>query len=131
MTKDDLGKFILRLSLGGLMLFHGIDKIFNGIGGVEGLLQSHNLPSFFAYGVYIGEVLAPIMLIIGFKVRIAATLQAFTMLVAIYTVTNFNVFSINEMGGWVVESQMLFLLPCIALIVMGGGKYGISLGARS
>ena len=40
----DLGKLIIRLTLGGLMLFHGIAKLLNGIGFIEGELASHGLP---------------------------------------------------------------------------------------
>ncbi len=48
----DLGKLIIRLTLGGLMLFHGIAKLLNGVGFIEGELASHGLPTFLAYGVY-------------------------------------------------------------------------------
>lgn len=124
--KEDLGKLILRLSVGGLMLFHGIFKIINGVGGVEHLIESRGIPGILAYGVYIGEVLAPLMIIIGYKVRIAALLEIFTMLVAIYAVVGFDIFALNGQGGWVIESQMLFLLPALALVFMGGGRYGLS-----
>lgn len=123
---NDIGKLILRLSIGILMLFHGVNKITNGISGVSSLLEQQGLWGHLAYGVYIGEVLAPIMLIIGFQVRIAAGLIVFTMLVAIYAVFGFSIFGINEVGALAIESQMLYLLPCVALLVMGGGKYGIS-----
>jgi putative oxidoreductase len=29
---DDLGKLLLRLAVGGLMLFHGLHKLFGGVG---------------------------------------------------------------------------------------------------
>ncbi|CAA6806270.1 MAG: Unknown protein, partial [uncultured Sulfurovum sp.] len=34
-NNDDLGKLILRLMIGGLMLFHGISKLQNGVGFIE------------------------------------------------------------------------------------------------
>ena len=55
----DTGLLILRLTLGILMLFHGIAKITNGVGGIEGMLTSKGLPAFLAYGVYVGEVIVP------------------------------------------------------------------------
>ncbi len=47
---DDLGKLIVRLCVGGLMLFHGVNKITNGVSGIEGFMESHGLPTLFAYG---------------------------------------------------------------------------------
>lgn len=108
------------------MLFHGIHKILNGVGGVEGLITNQGLPGFLAYGVYITEVLAPIMILIGYQVRIAAIIEALGMVVAIYSVQGFDIFALNDQGVWVIESQLLFMLPCIALALIGGGKYGVS-----
>lgn len=122
---DDLGKLIVRLCVGGLMLFHGVNKITNGISGIEGFMESQGLPTFFAYGAYIGEVLAPLLIIVGYQVRIAAALEAFTMLVAIYVATGFEIFALDKHGGWVIELHLLYMLPCIALIFMGGGRYGV------
>ncbi len=63
---DDTGKLILRLTLGILILLHGLFKITGGgVGGIGGMLSSHGLPGFLAYGVYIGEILAPVLLIVG------------------------------------------------------------------
>ena len=38
LTCDDLGKLLLRLAVGGLMLFHGLHKLFGGVGFISGLL---------------------------------------------------------------------------------------------
>lgn len=107
------------------MLFHGVNKITNGVSGIEGFMESHGLPTLFAYGAYIGEVLAPLMIIVGYQVRIAAALEAFTMLVAIYVATGFEIFALDNHGAWVIELHLLYMLPCIALIFMGGGRYGV------
>ncbi|MGE0559869.1 MAG: DoxX family membrane protein, partial [Burkholderiales bacterium] len=55
---DDIGKLVLRLTLGILMLLHGIAKLRFGVRGSEGMVVSHGLPAFFAYGVFDGEVIA-------------------------------------------------------------------------
>ena len=62
---NDIAKLLLRLSVGLLMLFHGVEKIINGINGVKHLTRSAGFPEFFAYGVYIGEVIVPIFIILG------------------------------------------------------------------
>jgi putative oxidoreductase len=53
------GKLLLRLAVGGLMLFHGLHKLFGGVGFISGMLVEKGLPGFIAYGVLIGEVVAP------------------------------------------------------------------------
>ena len=63
----DLGKLTLRLSLGGLMLFHGFTKLGNSgaLQWIGGQLGAAGLPEFLAYGVYVGEIVAPLMVVRG------------------------------------------------------------------
>lgn len=119
----DLGKLIIRLTLGGLLLFHGINKLMNGIGFIEGQLASHGMPTFFAYGVYVGEVLAPLMVILGYQTRIGALLIVFNMLVAIALVHTHELMALSGSGGWALELQGFFLFTAVALIFLGPGKY--------
>ncbi len=79
---DDFGKLLLRLVVGGLMLFHGLHKLFDGVDGISAMLVAKGLPGFIAYGVLVGEVVAPILLILGVLTRPAALVLAFTMAVA-------------------------------------------------
>ncbi len=123
MDNADLGKLILRLTLGGLMLFHGIAKLLNGIGFIEGELASHGLPTVLAYGVYIGEVLAPLMVILGYQTRIGALLIIFNMLVAIALVHGHQLLALGSNGGWALELQGFFLFTAIAVIFLGPGRY--------
>ena len=64
---DALGKLILRLTVGMLMMFHGIAKILNpgALEFIGGKLMNIGLPTAIAYGVYLGEVIAPLMIILG------------------------------------------------------------------
>lgn len=124
-SQEDLGKLVLRLSIGGLLLFHGIFKMVHGIGGIEGMLAAKGIPTFFAYGVYVGEVIIPIMLILGVRVRIAAAILILNMLMAIYTVFGFNIFALDKTGGWVIEHQLLYILPAIAIMLLGSGSYSL------
>src|SRR5690554_2059437 len=80
---QDLGRLLLRLTLGVLILLHGIAKLRGGMSGIEGMVQAQGLPGFLAYGVLVGEVVAPVMLLAGFHARIGATLVAVNMLFAI------------------------------------------------
>lgn len=122
----DLGLFILRLTLGGLMLFHGISKVIYGVESIQAMLVSKGLTSFLAHGVYVGEVIVPILLILGFRTRIAALFFAFNMLVAMLLVHSGDIFSLTNHGGWALELIALFLFGAISLFFTGGGKYGLS-----
>lgn len=119
----DLGKLILRLTLGGLMLFHGIAKLLNGVGFIEGELASHGLPAFLAYGVFIGELIAPLMVILGYQTRIGAMLIAFNMIVAIVLVHAHQLLALGGNGGLALELQLFFLFNAVALVFLGPGRY--------
>jgi putative oxidoreductase len=119
---DDVGKLILRLSLGILVLLHGIAKITGGVAPIEGYLQKAGLPPALAFGVYIGEVLAPILVILGFYSRIGAALIAGNMLFAIGLVHRHQLTEITKAGGWGVELQAMFLFAALALVFMPPGR---------
>jgi putative oxidoreductase len=123
---DDIGKLVLRITLGLLILLHGIAKLKGGVGGIEGMLTGHGLPAFIAYGAYIGEVLAPILLVIGFYSRIAALVIAFNMVVAIALAHANELFQLGKQGGWALELQGMFLFTAIAIALIGPGRFSIN-----
>ena len=84
-NKDSIAKLILRLSLGFLMLFHGVAKVIDpsSIEFFGDRLAEFSLPPLLAYCVYIGELVAPLMLIIGFYTRTAAILITVNIVFAI------------------------------------------------
>lgn len=122
---SDFGKLLLRLTVGFLMLMHGYSKIVNGVGFIEGVVVDAGLPAFVAYGVYIGEVLAPILLILGVQVRFSALVIAFTMLSAIVLVHMDEIFTMTR-KGWAIELPMFFLLTSLSIFFLGAGKYKVS-----
>ena len=119
---DDTGKLILRLTIGILMLLHGIAKLSNGIDPISGMVASQGLPAFFAYGVYIGEVLAPVLIIIGVFTRPAAAVVAINMIMAIWLAHMGAITTLGKTGGWALELQGLFLFSAMALIFLGAGR---------
>ena len=123
---QNIGLLILRVSIGFMLLLHGIFKVANGFSGIKGMLAGMGMPGFFAYGALVGEVVAPLLLIIGLLTRPAAAVVAFNMLVAVAMTHSAAIFSLTPMGGWAIELPMLFFFPAVALIFTGGGKYIIS-----
>src|SRR5262249_54999879 len=83
---DCIGKLLLRISIGGLMLFHGIDKIMHKepFEMISKLITDRNLPNALAYGVFVGEVLASALVLVGFLTRFAAAVVAINMGVAVW-----------------------------------------------
>ena len=126
LLNDKAGKFILRVALGGILLLHGIAKLKNGVDWMAGPLTAHGLPAALAYGAYIGEVVAPLMLIAGFYARIGALLVTIHMLFALFLVHMGELFKLNEMGSWAIEFQALLLFSAIAIFLIGPGKAGIN-----
>lgn len=124
-NQPDIAKLVLRLTLGVLMLFHGIAKLRYGIGPIEGMVMGKDLPAFVAWGVYVGEIVAPLMLIAGLQVRVAAAVVAFNMLVAIWLAHLGDVFALGEHGGYRLELQGFYLMTAVSLVLLGGGKYGV------
>ncbi len=122
---DNLGKLILRLMLGGMMLFHGINKALHGIGFIKGIIHTHGLPEALAYGVYVGEILAPIFIIIGWKSRVWASIIAVNMIIAIYLTQSGALLKLGTHGAWAVEVPMFYLLSAVILAFIGSGKYAI------
>lgn len=123
----DIGRLVLRLSLGALILFHGIAKILHpqAIDFITGRLAASHLPTFLVHGVYVGEILAPLMLLFGIFTRLAGVLVAINMLFAIFLVHRHQLFALTENGGWQLELQGLYLLCGIAVALLGGGRFAL------
>lgn len=124
---EDWAKLILRLTIGVLILLHGIFKIMNpgSIGFIGGLFEAMHLPAFLAYLVYIGEVVAPLMLIAGYKTKIASGLIVITMVVVIALAHMGDIFTLTQGGGWGIELQALYLFGALAIFGLGAGKYAL------
>tara|TARA_R110002020_G_scaffold454448_1_gene669913 strand:- start:34824 stop:35228 length:405 start_codon:yes stop_codon:yes gene_type:complete len=129
-TRVNLGLLILRVTLGILMLFHGFSKMMNGLEGIKGMLESYGLLSVIAYGVLIGEVIVPILLVVGFRTRIAALVYAINMLIAVMLVHINDIFTLSTTGGWTLELQGLYFFGALALFFTGAGKFAVSVSNR-
>jgi putative oxidoreductase len=125
-ARADLGKLVLRLALGTLILLHGIGKLRGGLDQITGLVAAHGLPGFIAYGVLVGEVLAPLMVLAGFYARIGGALVAFNMLVAFALVHMGQLGQLNEQGGWALELQGMYLAAAVAVALLGPGRYSVN-----
>lgn len=120
----DLALLFLRLGLGLCMIMHGIAKLRFGVGFVKNMLVARGLPGVLAYGAYVGEFVAPIMLILGIYTQIAAFILFGNCLVILF-VAHPKLFELNEFGGFKAEIPFLYVAISLALMVMGGGQYAL------
>ncbi|AGN87926.1 MULTISPECIES: DoxX family protein [Enterobacteriaceae] len=125
-SHEDFGRLLLRLMVGGLMLFHGLHKLIGGIDGIAGMLAAKGLPGFIAYGVLIGEVLCPILLILGVLTRPAALVLAFTMVVAWLLVGVGKTGSLDATGAWAIESMVYYFIAALVIAFIGAGRYSVA-----
>jgi putative oxidoreductase len=115
----DWVSLILRLTLGGLMLIHGVPKFMNLIhgnfefGDPIGLGVKTSL-----FLAVFAEFLCSILLALGLYTRFTIIPLAFTMFVAAFVVLKDDPFSRKE-------TALLFLLPYLALFLLGSGRYSL------
>ncbi len=112
-----LGALLLRTTLALLLLLHGWAKIRYGVGWIEGLLVQRGLPGFLAYAVYLGEVVAPLMLLVGFWVVPAAAVVVVNMVVALVLVHQGDWLALNRSGGWALELQAFYLASALVVVL--------------
>ena len=123
--QQDLGKLILRLTLGVLLLLHGIAKLRGGVDGIAGMVGQAGLPPAVAYLVYVGEVIAPVLILLGLFTRAAALVVMVNMLVAVSLVHTSQLAEISKTGGWALELQGFYFFSALALVLLGAGRYSV------
>ena len=123
---EDFGKLVLRLTLGILVLLHGVFKIKSGIAFLAPMVQGIGLPPWVSYGVYLGEVIGPIMVILGLFGRTGALLIFGNMLFAVALMHRPDLFSLGKQGGYALELQAMYLFTALALVLMPPGRYAMT-----
>jgi putative oxidoreductase len=121
----DAALLILRLTLGILILIHGLTKLPPPPEFIVGAVTKAGLPPVLAYGVYIGEIVAPIFLIVGIWTRLAALLILINMIVAVALVGAPGLLHLNKYGGYALELEAMYLFTALALALTGAGRYSI------
>lgn len=126
----NIGLLIMRLSVGGLLLLHGIAKMSHGYDFIRGMLNEKGLPQLLWLGVPLTEVVAPVLLIVGIFSRMAGFSIVVLMVVTILLAHMPNAFTISETGGLEVELNLLYLFGGLAIFFTGPGKYSVYKPAR-
>jgi putative oxidoreductase len=114
-----IGLALLRIAASAMMLTHGYPKFQKLISGDLEFANPLGIgegPSLFL--AVVGEFIAPILLIIGYKTRFAAIPAAVTMLVAAFISHGADPFKVKE-------KALLYAVVFIAIILLGPGKYSL------
>lgn len=86
------------------------------------MLIAAGLPAFIAYGVLIGEVVAPLLVLANRWVVPAALVMAFNMVVAVALVHASQIFTLGKSGGWALELQGLYFFGSLAIAFLAPRK---------
>ena len=121
----DAALLILRIVLGLLILLHGVSKLPPPPEFLVSALAQRGLPSVLAYGVYLGEIVGPILIIVGIWTRVGALLIVANMVVAVLVAHAGDLFKLNEQGGYQLELQAMYLFTAVALALTGAGRYSV------
>lgn len=114
-----IGLAFFRIAISAMMLTHGLPKLQKLVSGNFEFGDPIGIgatPSLFL--TVIGEFLCPILIIIGFKTRLASIPAAITMLVAAFIAHGGDPFGKKEMA-------LLYLVGFITIALLGPGKYSI------
>ena len=118
---------VLRLTLGGVLLPHGYQKITNFNNVLFHLKHDYHVPAFLSVIVILTEFIAPLLLIAGFGTRIMALLLILLMTGAILMGNHLqHGFFMNWFGnqkGEGFEYHLLAIGIGIAIILVGSGKW--------
>lgn len=115
---NNLALLLLRLGFGGFMLTHGIPKI-NRLSNADGFPDPLGVsPMMSLILCLIGEVLAPILIIIGFKTKVAAIPAAITMAVAAFVVHAPDSLAKKE-------HALLYFIVWVVIFLSGPGRFSI------
>jgi len=127
LRNDAAGKLVLRLTVGILMLFHGVAKVLHPgtLDFIGSGLAGAGLPAVLAYGVYLGEIIAPLMIILGVQARMGGLIVVVNMVFAIFLMHTGDLFSLTEHGGWRLELQGFYLFGGLAVMFLGSGRMAI------
>jgi putative oxidoreductase len=128
---EQFGKLVLRLSIGSLMLFHGVHRLLTGLDPVRSMLVAHKLPESLAYIAYLGEFVGPILIILGLFTRVGAFLIALEVLALVVLSGIPQVAAMAPDGAYALEVEALYFAGALALMLTGGGRISLGRGRWS
>ncbi len=121
-----LALLVMRIALGAIMVAHGAQKVFGGIGGFEKMLTGMGVPWFMAYVVAAAEFGGGILVLAGLLTRLAAFAIFCDMAVAIAKVHLKH--GLQGPGGY--EFPLACAALAFALVFLGAGPISLDWAIR-
>jgi putative oxidoreductase len=76
--------------------------------------------------VYIGEVLAPILILVGAWTRLAALVYAGSIAFATIQVHGADFLALKPTGAWAAELWVFYILTPVVVALLGPGRYALA-----
>jgi putative oxidoreductase len=133
-TPDEVALTIIRVTMGGVFLPHGLQKLFGWFGGhgpvatMASFEEWFGLPPAVTALVIAAESIGALFLIAGLASRIAAGAIGGVMIGAVVLVTGRWGFFMNwysETRGEGFEYHLLILGMVLAIVLRGGGRWSV------
>lgn len=133
-TESTLTGLVLRLTAGLIMFPHGAQHFLGWFGGygyagtMGWLTGTIGLPRVVGFTVIMLEFFGPFLLIAGIGTRLVAVAMIGLMIGIIATSHWSNGFFmdwVNTLNGEGYEYHLLFIGVCVALALVGGGRYSV------
>jgi len=125
LLKPDIGAFILRIALGTVILAHSVylKLVVYSLPGTAEFFTSIGLPGFFAYIVFLTEVIVGVALILGVQTRFFCALVLPVLLGATWVHWSNGWLFTNTGGGW--EYPLFLSVMALVQLSLGNGKYAV------
>lgn len=121
-----IAPLVLRVVIGGLFVWHGIDKFDVGISMIEDMFRTWGIPApgFTAPLTAVVEIVGGAMLVLGVGTRLAAMALSVVMVGAlVYVKQDLGIISSQPMPG--AELDLALLAGLLAVIVTGPGRISL------
>jgi len=140
-SNDDLGKLVVRLTVGILIVFHGL-ALATGDMGIPNNLVRWGLPAGLMWLGFLIEFGGGLMMILGVYARLGGFFLGLFMVVALIMAhvglmgSQNHLFMVannpagNHWDHYFLETQMFYLLGGFAVALLGAGKYGLNIGGE-
>ena len=123
-TNTHIGALLTRLSLGTVLLSHGLLKVMVfTIPGTLAYFASLGLPPIAAYLTIFAEIAGGTAILLGLYTRLAALLSIPVLLGAVWAHANNGWLFSAEGGGW--EFPVLLVVLAVTVAVQGGGAFAL------
>ena len=140
-SNEDLGKLVVRLTVGILIVFHGL-ALATGDGGIPNNLVRWGLPADLKWVGFLVEFGGGLAMVLGAYARLGGLALGVFMVIALFMAhvglmgAQNHLFMVannpagNHWDHYFLETQMFYLLGGFSVALLGAGKYGLNIGGK-